>query len=128
MEGGGQIQGSVGQGVWDEEGSVLEGREAGSTAPRGPLSSTRGTCGGRGTGGRKPGNQQQLGQVGATQTVCTKVLPREAGKYSQQSSTGMVTRASPSMQGTVGGNKLVVTATQIAGVGKNSQITSVTLP
>lgn len=118
MEGREQRQGSVEQGVWDAEGRVLEGSDAGSIAPRGPLSSTRGTHGGWGTGGRKPGNQHQLGQVGVTQTVCIEALPREAGKHSQCSPTGMMTRASPSTQGTVGGNKLVITAAQITVPGK----------
>lgn len=106
----------------------MEGCEAGSTAPREPLGSTQGTRGGWGTGGKKPGTQQQLGQVRVTQTVCTKALPREVGKHSQHPSTGMMTRASPAMQGTVGGNKLVKTATQITVAGKRCQLASVTAP
>lgn len=78
--------------------------------------------------GKKPGTQQQLGQVRVTQTVCAKALPREVGKHSQHPSTGMMTRASPAMQGTVGGNKLVKTATQITVAGKRCQLASVTAP
>lgn len=97
------------------EGGAGEERGGGGSALQVSPCSMPGARDDSGTAGTVPGNQQQWGQDHTTLTVCTKGLTQEAGKHSQHSPTGIMAEAAPSMQGTVGENKLVMTAIQSKG-------------